>query len=939
MPIRGLLDQIPVGPPNFILGHVAMGPLSLSPPMPYYPPMASGNPEVSCLRLTPSGRLRLRAEQIGDEEGAPRRVLEAFRSGESEGLFELASRPAGTLLSADLAYWRDFAASYLTLRCQTPTGVASIEALEPPPESELLSLLLSAPPMEGAEYLDANVFRALWHSLDEWVCAEAAQAGGLGAFLAARAPLWHQVGRVCFHLAENKKDPEFPFAFLVTYAPRLSASDKVRYQPLAKALQEFAGEGDRKALAKLLTPIHEAAKKSPLVRELLDAQDIYHPLAWTAEEAYRFLQEIPLFEESGVLVRVPDWWAKRPRPRVTVSIGSRGKGLLGAASMLDFDIGIALGEESLSARDIKDILAGTSGLAFIKGRWVEVDPERLAEALAHWKKLGKKAGEEGISFVEGMRLLAGAPSDLTTTMDGSVAPWSLVTAGPWLKETLDGLRSPEGIELALPGRELKAELRHYQESGVRWLWLLSRLGLGACLADDMGLGKTIEVLALLLVEKRESTKGPGRRQAKETIAPSILILPASLLANWKAEIERFAPSLRCRFIHPSMDGAYDGHDLAELDLVLTSYGMLGRKPWLLDFNWNLAILDEAQAIKNPGSSQSKAVRKLRAHSRIALTGTPVENRLSDLWSLFDYLNPGLLGSAARFKDFAADLEKREGERYAPLRNLVRPYILRRLKTDRSVIADLPDKTEIKAYCGLSKAQAAVYSSVVEDFAEALRNAGGIARRGLILASLMKLKQVCNHPSQLSGDGAWDAADSGKFARLGELCEEIASRQDRVLVFTQFREMTGPLEAFLAGIFGRRGLVLHGGTPVAARRKLVEAFQSEDGPPFFVLSLKAGGTGLNLTAASHVVHFDRWWNPAVENQATDRAFRIGQKKNVLVHKFVCRGTVEERIDALIEEKTGLARDLLEGGSELALTGMTNEELLSTVSLDLDRARAW
>ncbi|HUX42651.1 MAG TPA: DEAD/DEAH box helicase [Rectinemataceae bacterium] len=914
---------------------------------------------ISILRLTPSGHLRPAAGAI-DADPDARRLMEAFGSSEAAGLFELAARPApshlpeAAALPPDLVFWRDFASHYLSARCHTPSGTASIEAIEPLSDAVLMPFLLGAPPMEGAEYLGPEFLRGLWLALDAWLRAEAAAAGGLDAFLVERAPLWHQVGRVCFHLAENKKDPDYPFAFLVTYAPRLTGSNKVSYQPLSRALQEFAGEGNRKALAKLLTPIHDAAGKSPLIKDLLESKDIYHPLAWTPEEAYRFLREIPLFEESGVLVRVPDWWAKRPRPRVSVSIGSRGKGILGLESMLDFDIGVALGDEKLGAKELKELLSGGTGLVFLKGKWVEVDPERLSQALEHWKKLEKRAGEEGISFVEGMRLLAGAPRDLAAPIEEEVAAWSFVDAGSWLKQTLESLRSPESIELALPGAELKASLRHYQEAGLRWLWLLSRLGLGACLADDMGLGKTIQVLALLLVEKRAAgksiAKGGAKSVAKVSDAaslPSLLVLPASLLANWKSEMERFAPSLVFRFVHPSMraaePGAKGGPDagaaLAGVDLVVTTYGMLARQSWISEREWNLLILDEAQAIKNPASGQSRTVKKLRARSRIALTGTPVENRLSDLWSLFDFLNPGLLGSAARFKDFVTAMEKREGESYAPLRSLVRPYILRRLKTDRSVIADLPEKTEVRAFCGLGKSQAAMYSSIVDELAEALRDARGMARRGLILSTLMRLKQVCNHPSQLSGDGAWEPRDSGKFERLGELCEEIASRQDRVLVFTQFREMTEPLESFLAGIFGRRGLVLHGGTPVAGRRKLVEAFQGEDGPPFFVLSLKAGGTGLNLTAASHVIHFDRWWNPAVENQATDRAFRIGQKKNVLVHKFVCRGTVEEKIDRLIEEKMGLAKDILEGGAETSLSEMSDERLLETLSLDLDRARDW
>jgi non-specific serine/threonine protein kinase len=380
-----------------------------------------------------------------------------------------------------------------------------------------------------------------------------------------------------------------------------------------------------------------------------------------------------------------------------------------------------------------------------------------------------------------------------------------------------------------------------------------------------------------------------------------------------------------------------GKALAQTDVVLTTYAMLLRQKWMLDARWRLVILDEAQAIKNPSARQTRAVKELQSEARIALTGTPVENRLSDLWSMFDFLCPGLLGSAERFKKFVKGLEAREHDRYAPLRNLVGPYILRRLKTDKSIIADLPDKTEMKAFCGLTKKQAALYARSVEELARALEGLDGIKRRGLVLSYLMRFKQICNHPSQHLGDGGYEPDDSGKFDRLRGICEEIALRQEKVLVFTQFREMTEPVAAFLAGVFGRSGLILHGGTSVKKRRGLIEAFQSEQGPPFFVLSLKAGGTGLNLMAASHVVHFDRWWNPAVENQATDRAFRIGQHRNVVVHKFICRGTVEEKIDALIEEKSNLADDILKAGAESMLTEMSNEHLLQVVALDIDRAQ--
>jgi non-specific serine/threonine protein kinase len=371
------------------------------------------------------------------------------------------------------------------------------------------------------------------------------------------------------------------------------------------------------------------------------------------------------------------------------------------------------------------------------------------------------------------------------------------------------------------------------------------------------------------------------------------------------------------------------------DAVITTYGTAMRTEWIREHSWRHMILDEAQAIKNPGAKQTKAVKAMTASWRLALTGTPVENRLGDLWSLFDFLNPGLLGSAKAFNGLCRSMASSK-QGYAPLRRLVQPYILRRLKTDKSVISDLPDKTEVNAYCLLTKRQAALYQQSVDEMRTAIEELDGIERRGVVLAFLMRFKQICNHPSQWLGDGGYEAADSGKLARLRELCDSIAARQDKALVFTQFREMTDPLAGFLAEIFGRSGLVLHGGTPVKKRQGLVKSFQEDDRVPFMVLSLKAGGTGLNLTAASHVIHFDRWWNPAVENQATDRAFRIGQRKNVLVHKFVCRGTVEERIDEMIASKQKLSDEVLSGGGDSALTEMSNEELLSMVSLDLSSA---
>ena len=473
---------------------------------------------------------------------------------------------------------------------------------------------------------------------------------------------------------------------------------------------------------------------------------------------------------------------------------------------------------------------------------------------------------------------------------------------------------------------------------------MTQLGLGACLADDMGLGKTIQVIGLLLHIRNQP------KPKTTLLPPSLLIVPASLIGNWKAELTRFAPSLAVQIAHPSegeeslpLDDSAGAEKrlaqvLADCDLVITTYGMLTRNEPLRRRSWNVVVLDEAQAIKNSAARQTRTVKELRGAARLALTGTPVENRLSDLWSIFDFLNPGLLGGPKEFAALTKRLTASGGPGYGPLRTLIRPYLLRRLKTDKTVISDLPEKTELNAYCGLSKQQAALYEGAVRELSQQLKRVEGMQRRGIVLSYLMRFKQICNHPSQLSGDGGYDPQLSGKFQRLGELCSELAERQQKVLVFTQFRELTRPLAEFLAAVFGRAGLVLHGGTPVGRRRTLVQDFQREEGPPFFVLSLKAGGTGLNLTEASHVVHFDRWWNPAVENQATDRAFRIGQRRSVLVHKFVTRGTLEERIDELIAQKQSLAGELLEGGGETLLTELSDQELLRFVSLDLRKAVA-
>lgn len=871
------------------------------------------------LQLTPRGRLQL--GQASDAPSLPDaladRLAAAFSRGPGHGLLHLGAAEVATALPPLWSFWRDFAGRFVTALTATPEGGEI--AVAAPDTLALETLCLEAPPMKGADYVTPETFLALWAEIEAAAKTElAAWGGSLLDFLKEKHPAWNLVGRVYFNLAENRKDAESPFAFLATYTARLSATGAAQHMPLSQALKEFSGGGRKKAqLLSLLVPVQKAAENCPWLSEMVTEGELYHPLRWGVEEAVRFLKDVPQLKAAGIVVRMPKTWAAdRPaRPKVSATVGSQNPSLLGMDALLDFHMAVTLDGEPLTPAEIQQLLAASNGLQWIRGQWVEVDRDRLSQLISQFQGI-QEAAVDGLPYGQAMRLLAGTAIEDALPVDPD---WSEIIAGDWLAEMLQGLRSPEGLAAVTPGPELKARLRPYQQAGVRWLHLLTRMGLGACLADDMGLGKTIQVLALLLTLSRTR--------------PSLLVAPASLLANWQQEAARFTPTLRCLIAHPSAMAqdelrALDAEQLADTDLVVTSYGTLMRLPNLLAMRWHLVVADEAQALKNPSAKQTKAVKQLEACARIALTGTPVENRLSDLWSIFDFTHPGLLGSRKAFAGLTKNMAH-----YGPLRALVNPYILRRLKIDKRIINDLPDKTEMTAWVTLSPVQAALYQSAVNELAAKLKTADGIERKGLVLAFLMRFKQICNHPSQWLGDGAWKPEHSGKFSRLAEIAEIIAAKQEKLLIFTQFRETTAPLAAFLGNIFGHEGLVLHGGTSVGKRRELVKRFQEDEQCPFFVLSLKAGGTGLNLTAASHVVHFDRWWNPAVENQATDRAWRIGQHRNVLAHKFVCRGTIEERIDDLIRTKQQLVQDVLEGGEEINLTEMSDTELLNLVKLDI------
>ncbi|HLB11767.1 MAG TPA: DEAD/DEAH box helicase [Dehalococcoidia bacterium] len=672
---------------------------------------------------------------------------------------------------------------------------------------------------------------------------------------------------------------------------------------------------------RLLADLGRASRLFPALETSLKSP---RPVACklAVDQAYAFLREsAPLLEESGFGVLAPPWWQK-PAARLGVRLKVRskdggnvaGRGL-GISSLVDYDWEVSLGGEKLSREEFERLAALKVPLVQVRGQWVELHSQDIEAAIRFFDR---KRGD--LSLSEALRLgLAGDTSETGIPVVG-------LTGEGWVGELLGEMAS--GVTMReLPAPEsFHGSLRPYQVRGYSWMAFLDRFGLGACLADDMGLGKTIQIIALLLHERSASVR-PG---------PTLIIAPMSVVGNWQREIERFGPVLRVMVHHGAgrLSGRTFARQAKKHDVVISTYPLALRdQAHLAAVSWERLVLDEAQNIKNPSAKQTQAIRSLKVNRRLALTGTPVENRLSDLWSIMEFLNPGYLGSAGRFRaSFAIPIERyRDTESMGRLKRMVQPFLLRRLKTDPAVIQDLPDKMEMKVFCNLTKEQASLYQAVVKDMIEKIDAKDGIERKGMVLAALTKLKQVCNHPAQFLQDGSPLSGRSGKLLRLVEMLEEALAEGDRALVFTQFAEMGQMLKGYLPDALGREALFLHGGTPRKARDEMVRRFQDGvNGPPVFILSLKAGGTGLNLTAASHVFHFDRWWNPAVEAQATDRAFRIGQKRNVQVHKYVCVGTLEERIDQLMEDKKELAESVV-GTGEGWLTEMSTEQLRDFLAL--------
>ena len=675
----------------------------------------------------------------------------------------------------------------------------------------------------------------------------------------------------------------------------------------------------------LLAGLGLASRVYPLVEESLqNAKPSEHLL--TPLQAYEFLKAVAWrLEDSGFGVIVPptlanrEGWANRLGLQIRAEAPTGKPAAITLNSLLNFKWELTIGGQRLSKSEFDYLVSQDSPLVEVNGEWVELRPQDIRAAQTFF---ANRQNQAGLTLQDALRLSTG------DTLMIEKLPIVQFEATGALEELLGTLSGNQSFEPVDP-KNFQGKLRPYQARGVGWLTFLERWNLGACLADDMGLGKTIQLIAFLLHLKAQ----------KRWKDPFLLVCPTSVLGNWEREIGRFAPKLKVLMHHGS--GRKQSKSFvqaaAEFDIVLTSYALVHRdEAFLTRVDWQGVVLDEAQNIKNPEARQSQTVRRLQAKCRIALTGTPLENRLLELWSILDFLNPGYLGSRAFFqKRFATPIE-RYGDTASlqTLRSLAQPFILRRTKTDRDIIQDLPEKQETTVFCNLTTEQAALYEKTVQDSLAAVDAAEGIQRHGIILATLTKLKQICNHPAQFLKQSVLTSPlqRSGKLKRLEELLEEALAEGDRALIFTQFAEMGKLLQRYLSEDLKREALLLYGGTSKAQREAMIDRFQNDpQGPRLFILSLKAGGVGLNLTRANHVFHFDRWWNPAVENQATDRVFRIGQTRNVQVHKFVCTGTLEERIHEMIESKKALADQVI-GGGESWLTEMDTDQLRQLLLLD-------
>jgi SNF2 family DNA or RNA helicase len=711
-----------------------------------------------------------------------------------------------------------------------------------------------------------------------------------------------------------------------------SAEDASREVSAVEVWGESGSEGgsDDRLPELFLNELDRAAMLYPKLEDSLE-ESTPSEIELTTVEAHRFLVEyLPLLEESGFRTTVPFWWGSEQStlsanlhidsPALEVALAEQAEGSFGSTSVLGLNAivecrwQVAVGGHLLTQEEFENLLKQKQPLVQVQGKWVHLQKGAIEDA----KRLFLDGAKTEMQLLQALRMAQGDGETLHTLSIGGL------TATGWVHELLESTTDSESLPEIQQPPKFEGQLRPYQLTGLRWMAFLSKFGIGTCLADDMGLGKTIQLIALLQHERIEQGMGVG---------PTLLVVPTSVIGNWERELDKFSPEISVH-VHHGIDrplGDEFAEIVAERDVIITTYGLVHRDRETLNMiSWHRVALDEAQYIKNPPTKQAQSIRALKAWHRVALTGTPVENRLIELWSIMEFLNPGYLGPASTFKrTIARPIEqRRDPKRADQLRRMIQPFVLRRLKTDATVIDDLPDCVQTKEYANLTPEQAGIYEQVVNKMVSEVERSEGIQRRGLVLSTLVKLKQVCNHPGHYAQAGHRDGVTltessapglqstrSGKSSRLMSLLEEVMAAGEKALVFTQFREMGHLLSAMIQHDLDVDTLFLHGGTPPKRRQQFIDRFQADDGNvPVFILSLKAGGVGLNLTAANHVFHYDRWWNPAIENQATDRAFRIGQTKTVHVHKFVCTGTLEERIDQMIEQKMELAENIVGSGEQ-------------------------
>ena len=762
-------------------------------------------------------------------------------------------------------------------------------------------LIDNIPYCAGNEYVSVDWIKKILENLLQIYKREVANyKGNIDLYFTEKNKTLIIPSRVFFHLVELSNGDK-PFAFMATYTAK--QNEKITHYPLRKALKEYANmENEFRELTKSL---YKISKKSKFIKKLIESGEIFSPIYLSIDEAYTFLKEINLYEKEGIICRIPNWWNQKSKStQIEINIDQRREDafhFFGIGSLVKVSPTMMYQGLEITKRDIENLLIETEGLSLIKGKWIEIDKEKLTNLLEEYEELSKD-GTTFSELVNYTRLHSSNNKDIK--IEFSYEEWinSIVSKNLSMNLNYDVVST-----------EFNGKLRPYQFDGYKWLLGMSQFGFGTCLADDMGLGKTIQVLAFLLSYKKYSDKNV------------LLIVPATLICNWENEIKKFAPTIDyyvARHINSN------SLKIKNTFLTITTYQVSQNLNSIYEIDWGIVILDEAQAIKNPDIKTTKKIKSIKRDNSIALTGTPIENNLINLWSIFDFINPGLLGTETDFRK-KFDIKSSDKQNIGPLSKIIKPFLLRRLKSDKKIINDLPEKNETIVYTELSKKQIVLYKRLVSELVnKKISSENQFDQKRILLTTILNLKQICNHPSQYLGDEEYNLSDSGKFLLLKEICTTIFEKREKVLIFTQFKEIIEPINKVLKDVFHKEGLVITGDTSLKNREKNIDEFQNGDSP-YMILSLKAAGVGLNLTAASNVIHFDRWWNPAVENQATDRAYRIGQKKCVNVYKFTSKNTIEEIIADLMNVKTELFNSTFDSIGINVLNKLSNEELIDAI----------